>query len=222
MIDSLFNVFAPHRCSSCGQIGVILCEGCKNNIINESFSWCLFCQKPCGDSGICAVCQQNSPFEQAWCVGERTGALKGLLDGYKFQSQRAGARILAELLDSLLPILPPDTTLVGVPTSRHTVRVRGFDHVGLVVRELARLRGLEVAAPLRRESSATLHFLPLKERKKLGPSLFSLSAESVPATVLLVDDILTTGTTLHAAGSLLKRAGVKHLYVAVVARQPEG
>ena len=200
---------------------MILCESCKNDIENESFFGCLFCRKPCNDSGMCGDCRKKVPFEQVWCVGERSAALKQLLDGYKFQSRRAGAQLLMELLDSTLPVLPAEAMLVGVPTSHRTVRIRGFDHVGLVVRKLAKCRGLEVATPLKRESSVTLHFLPRKEREKLGPTLFSLRAAEVPPTVLLIDDILTTGTTLRAAGNLLKKAGVRYVYAAVVARQPK-
>ena len=79
-----------------------------------------------------------------------------------------------------------------------------------------------MARPLKRTSSATLHFLSRDERVALGPFLFGLSYGTAPEQVLLIDDILTTGTTLAAATKLLKQAGAKRVYIAVVARQPEG
>ena len=222
MIDRLLNVFAPHRCCSCGETGALLCEGCKNDIVDEPFSGCVLCHRPCGEKGLCFVCARRLSCEQAWCVGERSGVLKELLDRYKFSGSRAGALVCAEMLDNLLPALPADIAIVGVPTSPATLRVRGFDHVGRVVRLLAKRRHLQVARPLKRTSSATLHFLSRDERVALGPFLFGLSYGTAPEQVLLIDDILTTGTTLAAATKLLKQAGAKRVYIAVVARQPEG
>lgn len=166
-------------------------------------------------------CAQQLHCQQAWCAGERSGALKSLLDTYKFSSSRAGAVVLADLLDAILPVLPQDITLVGIPTSSTTRRVRGFDHIALIVNALAKRRHLSVAHPFVRNSSQTLHFLPKKERVRLGPTLFRLSGGPIPAHVLLIDDIVTTGTTLHAAAKLLQQAGVEQLYVATIARQPD-
>ena len=197
-----------------------MCESCKNDIVDEPFSGCVLCHRPCGEKGLCLACARRLPCEQAWCVGERSGVLKALLDSYKFSGSRAGALVCAEMLDNLLPALPADIAIVGVPTSPTTLRVRGFDHVGRIVRLLAKRRRLVVARPLKRASSMTLHFLSRDERVALGPSLFGLSGGTSPEQVLLIDDILTTGTTIGAATKLLRKAGVKHVYVAVVARQP--
>lgn len=221
MIDKLLNVILPHRCCSCGEIGALLCESCKIHILEEPFLGCILCGCPCGRTGLCQKCAQVLPCEQAWCVGERSGALKKLLDAYKFSSSRSGAKEIVSLLDDVLPVLPTEMVVVGVPTVSSTVRIRGFDHVGLIVRGLATKRGLNIARPLVRLSSATLHFLSRKQRLKLESSLFGLSGEGIPSDILLIDDIVTTGTTLRASVKLLKSAGVKRVYVAVVARQPE-
>lgn len=220
MIEQLFNVIAPHRCCSCGETGEILCPNCKYDIISEPLTLCPICARPVAKTGLCSRCQPQVPFDQFWMVGERSDILKKLLDLYKFNSSRAGAQVLAELLDGVLPVMPPDVTIVGIPTHPATVRVRGFDHVELIVKALAKQRGLTVLSPLRRESSVTLHFLSKRERQKLGPELFSLSSQELPKSILLVDDILTTGTTMISAGKLLRQAGVENLYGAIIARQP--
>ena len=221
MIDSLLDLFAPHRCCSCGENSRILCERCKYDIIQESYEGCVFCAKPCSGRGVCETCSPGSFVKQAWCVGERRGSLKALGDQYKFDCRRAGARELAELLDAVLPLLPGDLTVVGVPTSSKTIRVRGFDHTGLVVRRFAKRRQLQIAQPLRRTSTETLHFLGRAEREALADTLFARrDHRPAPRRVLLVDDIVTTGTTLRAAIRLLELAGVEEVYIAVIARQP--
>lgn len=222
MIDQLLNVISPHRCSSCEAIGVLLCESCKYDIMMEPFSGCVLCTVPCGERGICQHCRRIAAIIQAWCVGERREGLKQLIDSYKFHSSRAASTVLTDLLASRVPQLPAETVVVGIPSSPATIRARGFDHIGRIADEFAKQRALKRAYPLVRASSVTLHFLPRSERIKLGPSLFRHSGELVPEKILLLDDIVTTGTTLTAAAKLLKIAGAKEVYVAALARQPEG
>lgn len=221
MIERILNVFAPHRCCSCGINGAILCESCKEYIEVERFEGCIICHKP-NRGGVCSGCQKSLPVYQAWCAGERKGVLKQLLDAYKFENKRAGASLLVELLDETVPILPPGVVVMPIPTLLRTVRVRGFDHAGLVVRYFARKRGLKVARLLERKSRATLHFMGRTERQKLGPELFRLRhGVVVPKHVLVVDDILTTGTTARAAANLLLKSGAERVDLAIIARQPE-
>ncbi len=219
MIEHILDTISPHRCCSCHEIGQLLCGSCRQTIVSEPLEGCLFCSKPCGERGVCLQCPDL--FDQVWGVGERLGELKLLGDAYKFDNARAGAAELAALLDARLPLVPSDVHIVGIPTSSQTIRRRGFDHVGLVVKQLAKLRSLPVAHVLVRESTATLHFLNKTERQKLAPHLFSVKSGAIPEKVLLVDDIVTTGTTLYSAARLLRSAGVQHLYAAVIAKQPK-
>lgn len=221
MIERLLDLVSPHRCSVCGENGKILCDSCKYDIVNESYEGCLVCHVPCGPRGICETCRRHLPIDQAWCVGERTEGLKRLIDDYKFKSQRAGSAALAEVLDEVLPVLPTGVVLMPIPTSPSTIRVRGFDHMKLIADQFAKERRLEVGQFLERATKATLHFLGKSERERLGPTLFALKLDAVvPEHVLIFDDIVTTGTTLRAAVGLLKKAGVKRVDVAVIARQP--
>ena len=222
MIERILSIFAPHRCCSCGTNGAILCESCKEYIEVERFEGCVVCRKPNRGGGICSGCKKTLPVYQAWCVGDRKDGLKQLLDAYKFKNKRAGASLLADLLGEIVPILPPEVVLMSVPTLPATVRVRGFDHTGLIVQYFAKRGGLKVVRLLERKSQATLHFMGRIERQKLGPGLFSLRhGVVVPKHVLLVDDILTTGTTARAAANLLLKSGAERVDLAIIARQPE-
>lgn len=219
MLETILRVIAPHRCSACGEKGALLCESCKSNIVEERFEGCVFCLRP-ARYGCCPTCRRRYGCTQAWCLGERSGSLKQLGDTYKFGCSRAGAEVFADLLDTLLPVLPSDVRVVSIPTTAASIRRRGFDHVGLVARRFAKLRRVGSATPLVRASHTTLHFLSFQERTRLGKTLFALSGEPVPSRVVVMDDILTTGTTLLAATQLLRTTGVKEIYVVVWARQP--
>lgn len=128
--------------------------------------------------------------------------------------------MFADLLDSLLPLLPPDIMLVSIPTTPTSVRARGFDHVGATARRFAKRRGLATGKPLLRSTAQALHFMDYSQRIELADSLFTLSGELVPKRILVMDDIVTTGTTLKSAAKLLKEAGAEELYVVAWARQP--
>lgn len=220
MIDNLLSLISPHRCSSCGEIGSILCESCKHDIISESFVDCVLCAAPCGKRGVCERCVRATGIEQAWCVAERQDGLKHLLDGYKFESRQAASTACVDLLEAVIPVLPTEIAVVSIPSAASTVRARGFDHMGRIADGLAKRRNLRRAKPLERASSVTLHFLSAVERAKLGPTLFRVSDSTVPEQILLLDDIVTTGTTLRAAIKLLRGAGAKKIYIATIARQP--
>lgn len=170
---------------------------------------------------MCDSCKVSLSVDRVWCGGLRDGKLKALGDAYKFHSRREAAQSLAEIVDHVLPILPDDFTVVAIPTTSKMIRLRGFDHTRLVVRQLAHMRGMKTAEPLARTSNETLHFLGKAERKRLADKMFSICPGTVPRKVLLVDDILTTGTTLSAAARLLRSAGVEEIYAVVIARQPD-
>lgn len=220
MLDHIISTIAPHYCCSCMRIGAILCESCKYDIVSESFNACVGCLGPTSGHGVCGSCRPDLLVDKIWCVGLREGKLKALGDAYKFHSRREAADALAEIIDNVLPILPDDFELVAIPATPKMIRLRGFDHTKLVVRQLARMRQMKTARPLVRTSNETLHFLGKAERKRLADKLFNIRPGVVPRKVLLVDDILTTGTTLSAAARLLRSAGVKEIYGVVIARQP--
>lgn len=220
MLETIFRAFAPHRCCSCGDNGALLCDNCKNNIIIDKYENCIGCLQPCGPTGLCKNCARKFDCIQAWCLGERKDVLKQLGDRYKFDCKREGGRVFSDLLNDILPILPEDVVVVGIPTTRSSVRARGFDHTGLIVKLLAKSRSLQTSQPLVRSTKKTLHFLSHAERIDLADTLFTRSEEEVPKKILLIDDIVTTGTTLRAAAQILKANGCEELYIAVCARQP--
>jgi ComF family protein len=217
MIDRLLSVFAPHPCCGCGNVGSLLCPQCKYDIVSEPYSQCVICERPTSVAALCADCQSSSVFEAMWCTGARTGALQSLIDRYKFDSAREAARHAAELLDSVVPVLPQETVIVPVPTSPAHQRSRGFDHTALIAREFARLRRLPYCRVLERHGSETQHFLSRQARTQVAAQLRLTGP--VPATVLLLDDIYTTGATMTACGQILRGGGCEALCGAIIARQ---
>jgi ComF family protein len=146
--------------------------------------------------------------------------LKSLLDTYKFESVRAAAGPIAEALSTCLPILPASTVVVTIPTIPGHIRQRGFDHTKLVARRLAKFKGCAHKELLRRKNNTVQFGKSARVRRAQAKEAFACSAVLDPKVpYLIIDDTCTTGATVTEAAKVLKAAGAKRVWVAVVARQ---
>lgn len=228
MIDLWLSWLSPHICKGCKAVGIALCDSCKKYILDQPWRKCIDCNGEVDwtnfawHGNLCGKCSGKSPFTRVFVVGERTGALKKLVGDYKFASERDNARPIAELISSTLPEeLPPELIIIPLPTIAKHIRERGLDHTKLVVRELARIRKMPANYHLlRRTDNTSQHLADSKARAKQAAKTFSINPRAdIPKKILLVDDIYTTGATTKAAAELLKKRGVKEIWLAIVARQ---
>lgn len=217
MIDRLISLVAPHYCTSCGDIGRILCSNCKYDIVSEPYGRCLNCDIVCNTGAKCTTC--IGPYTKAWCVGERRDTLRMLVDNFKFEHLREVATVSVELLDAALPHMA-DVTVVAVPTIPAHIRQRGFDHAKLLARGFARRRKLRFSPCLVRKTFTRQRGATKKQRQLQAKTAFGAKNVQKGATYLLIDDIYTTGATLKYASQTLLDAGAAEVWIAVLARQP--
>lgn len=179
---------------------------------------CIVCGKPKRE-GICI--EHETSIEKAFVVSQRTGTLGALINGLKFHNNKAAAQACAELLNEALPLLPANTTIVIVPTVRSHIRQRGYDHIDVIARQFATMRGLELAYPLKRVTADIQHKVGRKERREQASQAFQLdkTKSSIDGPILLIDDIITTGSTVLAATKQLAHIG-SPVWVAALAYQP--
>ena len=220
MIEALMQKVAPHPCFGCGKIGTPLCHNCKNNITTEPFVGCILCGNT-SPEGLCA--QHDVPICKAWVVGERRTVLRRVIDAYKFENVKRTAHTLVDLLDESLPLLSSNTLVVPIPTAPSHVRQRGYDHAYLLSVLFAERRGLTLTHLLERSSTKTQHRLNKAERQQEAGGAFRLFkgvevAKDTP--ILLLDDIITTGSTITSASHVLSKAGAETIFVAALAYQP--
>ena len=208
MFDKILKFILPHRCCRCGKIGASLCDCCKNYILKT---------------------QKHDKKLTNWQIlnvelrifGWRRGLLAKLVDNYKFHLQRELATPLAELLANLLADLPGKVVVVSIPTTCLHNRQRGFDHMKLIGKELARLLGADYRATLARQHQVSQRGLSRTSRLKNAKGSFALALPVVSdVTYVVIDDVFTTGATMLEATKLLKQAGAKRVIAAVICRQP--
>lgn len=219
MFDHLIAPIAPHPCCGCGKIGALLCDNCNYNISSDAFYGCILCGASAGLKGVCESCAP--PFSRAWCVGERSGELKKLIDDFKFERVRAAHKPLARLLCEQIGQLPEDAVVVPVPTVAAHVRQRGYDHALLLARAVAKYQGAPLKRLLVRSTASRQRGATKTERDRQASRAFKARGTVEPGRVyVIVDDITTTGATLRHAARVLRGAGANEVWVAAVARQP--
>lgn len=140
----------------------------------------------------------------------------------KYGRKVALARTMARYMAPLLGAAPDDSVLVPVPLHRGRLWQRGFNQSLLIARELSRATGLrlEPRALSRVKRTPPLKGLTVVQRRRTVAGAFKVleTADLKGRTVVLVDDVLTTGSTADACAKALERAGAARVELVAWAR----
>ena len=206
----------PPRCAGCGLIVDEVhsfCPDCWAKVDFLGESGCTTCGMPleATDAAECGACIARPPRIQrtrsavAYDELSRSIAIR-LKYGRKVALARTMARYMAPLVRS-----DDDKILVPVPLHRGRLWSRGFHQSALVAKELARSTGFKSEPSLLRriKSTPALKGMSLSQRRNVVAGAFKVdpSAELAGRTVVLVDDVLTTGSTANACAKALRQAG---------------
>lgn len=151
------------------------------------------------------------------------GRARDVLLGFKYRNRRQLAHHLAGLLVNRLlaaGIAPADLDVVTwAPTSRRRRRQRGFDQAEVVARRVALQLGVPCRRLLEREGSSTPQTGLDRATRLHGPS-FRAAPSARGRRVLLIDDVVTTGSTLRSADHALRASGAADVQRAAIATTP--
>lgn len=221
ILDDIAEFLWPTRCSGCELPGELLCRACESALPRIEQRWaCPRCGAPFGHL-VCTECEGAAwAFAQTYSLGEFVPPLSRAIVLYKDRDERRLAAVLGGLLGSgvcsVWDGVPAHVT--WVPATKAAIRRRGFDHAEALARALASEAGYpEPARLLARTHAADQRELSRTERAANVAGTFRCGG-SMKGSVLLVDDVFTTGATVDAASRALVAAGAQEVRVATLAR----
>jgi len=165
-------------------------------------------------------------FEIARAPAQMAGPLRSAIHAFKYRGRRDLATPLASLLVRALaryPELWPIDCVVPVPLHWIAERRRGYNQAMLLSREMERCLRIPCVSGLqrRRYASRSQVSLPQEERRSRLRGAFQTDEPMGMKTqhILLVDDVCTTGATLHECAKTLRDAGYRHIKALTLARE---
>jgi ComF family protein len=236
--QALGDLLFPWSCLVCAAEGEgwsgPFCPDCRTHLLADARAAgagaCPRCALPVGPHadlrGGCSLCRDKPlGFDRALALGPYEGTIRDLCLRLKHEPNAWLAPwlsgLLAEAQAVALGALPGDSWVVPVPLHWRRRLLRGYNQAEALAQGLAHRRGLEAHRVLRRVR-ATDRLAHLKATERMKAMRGAFVARHAPGlkrrTVLLVDDILTTGATAGAAARALKQAGARHVVLAVVGR----
>ncbi len=160
-------------------------------------------------------------FEAAYCYGAYEGVLRDLIHLYKYARIKTLAGPLGKLLASALPRDERFDAIAPVPLHWARQWRRGFNQSDLLAQAVARATGIPVIRPLKRaRATAVQAGLSNTARRRNVTTAFRETRRGLGGAkrILLIDDVLTTGSTGTACALALKRAGAQRVALLTVAR----
>jgi ComF family protein len=221
-VDLLDLVFPP-RCAACDAAGAWpLCRACSGEVAVITPPWCERCGRPSEETvSSCADCPPES-INRARAPFLYDGGLARAIKAMKFAGVHGLAPHLAAAITEVIPH-PRADVVTWVPLSRRRRSRRGFDQAEVLARALAKQVDMPVCRLLvRRRDGRSQARRSGSERRAALRGAFRLTRRTAPARVLLVDDVLTTGSTAGECAALLKSGGAREVTLVTAARSLGG
>jgi ComF family protein len=221
----LVTALLPQHCFLCGQASgdAPLCEPCRQALPSLPESACPRCALPTPDGSICGRCLAQEPhFDTTVARYRYDFPVDKLVQALKYSHRLALANFFAAALASHQQIAagPRADAIVPLPLSRQRLRQRGFNQAAEIARPLARQLNLPLLLdachrPIDTPPQASL---PWQARRKNIRGAFECTVDVSGKSLIVIDDVMTTGATLDEFARTLKKHGATRVTNWVVAR----
>ena len=231
-LDALLSILLAPGCAACDAplerpTQGPVCEGCWRSILPLTPPLCDRCGDPLPTWRVlsapperCRRCRRTPRhIDRGRAIGAYEGALRSIIHALKYEGRRSLARPLGALMRRRgADLLEGAVCAVPVPLHRSRLRHRGFNQAA----DLARHVGIPMVPALRRiRATSTQTGLPAAQRHRNMRDAFAVTrraASLAGASVVLIDDVSTTGATLEACARALKQAGIAEVRALTAAR----
>lgn len=228
----ILDLFFPKRCVGCKKFGTYFCQNCVSSILQGDLI-CPICQKSAVGGQAHPICVSKYGLDGLWSLGLYKESLREAIIQFKYKYVRELSKILIDvlveywakhnpfLLDEIKNSHGVGWVVVPVPLHNYRKNWRGFNQSEILAQDLANRLGLKYVPFLKRIHYTTPQAkLKGNERRKNLKNMFEVSSYK-PLTInsiLLIDDVWTTGSTLKECCYELKRNGAKQVWAITLAR----
>ncbi|MCL6096880.1 MAG: ComF family protein [Patescibacteria group bacterium] len=227
ILDFIF----PKHCVSCKKLGSYLCENCFSYLSFDAKSLCLVCNKPTFNGLTHPYCRKKYSIDGCFSVLPYNKTAQKLIYNFKYKPYLTDLKfVLVDLFyDNLIQNEDFNKELekggwifIPIPLFSSKLRKRGYNQAEILAEELSKKFNFPFQNILERIKDTKTQVgrsnidrkLNVKGAFKLDASGYMLEARNV----FLVDDVVTTGSTLLEASKILKRNGVKRVIGLTLAR----
>ena len=222
---NLIDILFPPRCSGCGRWGDRLCGQCLANVIRIEEPICWVCGDPTRSrfQKLCRRCNSKErSFNQVRSWAHYQGPIQDAIQNLKYQKDIGLSNLLAKPMISVINEMGWEIDLVtAVPMEEKKMIKRGYNQAALLAKPIA----WEIGVPFNPQALTKLFpnkpQVGLSEQERLVNVIgvyFSEPEYVEGKTVLVVDDVVTTGSTLNACSAALKGSGALVVYGISLAR----
>lgn len=201
---ALATALVPPLCAACGRScrpQAILCSRCARR---------LAAAEPLLGSGAAGL-------DRAWSAAPHEGTARELVAALKFRRLPPVAELMADRIQWLAPGTLLSGTIVPVPTAPLRSALRGFDPAAEIATALAERTSLPLSTCLARRGGGRQ--VGKRRAQRIGHPPRIRTRGEVPRSVLLIDDVLTTGATLASCARALRQAGAVRIVAITFTRR---
>lgn len=207
--DSLLLLIFPEKCRGCGKKGKPLCNECFKKI------------PPLNVSSI----RGKEPIIKIFSYTSYSGLAKKIITDFKFKGIKSLAEPLAQMAIEVLPkpLRPPgNTLLLPIPLHHLRYKERRFNQSELIAKQISEQTSIPVCnnSIIRTGNTSFMHKLTTKQRRKNIKGAFKAVQPELlkDKTIIIIDDIFTTGATVEEFAKVIKETGAAQIYALTPAR----
>ena len=223
---SILDLIFPKTCLGCGKEGKYICDTCvsKAKLLKPV---CPYCEKASIDGFTHTKCQMKFGLNGLTSIWDYDGIIKKAILSLKYKySTEVGKELVSHLVTWLInnkELIPNNHLLIPIPIHWHRENVRGFNQSIEIGKSVATAMNWKFIPDLliKKQQTTSQVELSVEKRKQNLKDVFSLNPNYVLSTlhsVLVFDDVFTTGSTLKEAAKTLKHAGVEKVWGLTIAR----
>ena len=228
---SIFDYIFPKRCVVCKKHGSYLCEQCFSYLSFDAKSLCLICNKPTFNNLTHPRCRRKQGIDGCFSALAYNKTVQKLIFSFKYKPYLTDLKtVLSDLFyESIIQneqfiaqIKKGEWILVSIPLSKSKLRKRGYNQAEILAQELSKKFNIPVKNLLERtkDTKTQVGLTNLQRKLNIKDAFQIYNSEFIiqNLSVLLIDDVATTGATLLEASKVLKRAGVDKVFGLTLAR----